>query len=129
MTVASGGQFPTAVLVVTQRYLDANPLAVTGLLKGQLQAEHFLTANRTSAEAVIGQRLTALGNGLPAGVLAQSFAQLTFTNSPLAGPLLTEANNATAAGLLKPVKNLASIYDLSPLNQALKAADQQPVST
>ena len=122
-----GGQFPTAVLVVTQRYLSANPRAVTALLKAQLQADRFLTADRTSAQAVLGQRLTALGNGLPPAVLDRSFSQLTFTENPLPGSLLTEAQHAAAAGLLKPVNSLASICDLRPLNQVLQAAGQPPV--
>jgi NitT/TauT family transport system substrate-binding protein len=123
-----GGQFPTAVLVVTQRFLSANPLAVSGLLKGQVQADDFLSTDRLSAEAAIAQRLTAIGSSLPPAILAQSFVQLTFTNNPLSDSLLSEAQHAATAGLLKPVKNLAAIYDLGPLNRVLKAAGQQPVS-
>jgi NitT/TauT family transport system substrate-binding protein len=110
------------LLVVTQRYLSASPRAVSALLKGQLQADHFLTADRISARAVLEQRLTALGNSLPPAVLARSFSQLTFTDSPLLGSLLTEAQHAAAAGLLKPVTSLASVCDLAPLNQLLQAA-------
>lgn len=113
------GQFPTAVLVVTQRFLAGNPAAVTGLLRGQVQAEEFLAANRASAQAAVGQRLTALGNGLPPAVIAQSLAQLTFTDDPLPGPLLAEARHAVAAGMLKPVTNLVGLYDLGPLNKVL----------
>jgi NitT/TauT family transport system substrate-binding protein len=122
------GQFPTAVLVVTQRFLSGNPAAVTGLLEGQVQASEFLTANRASAQAAVGQRLTALGDGLPPGVIARSFAQLTFTNDPLPGAMLAEAQHAAAAGLLKPVRSLNSICDLAPLNKVLKSAGQPPVS-
>jgi NitT/TauT family transport system substrate-binding protein len=127
-TLWPGGQFPTSVLVITKRYLTANPLAVTALLKGQAQADNFLTGSPVSARAATAQRLTAMGNSLPAGVLARSLAQLTFTSNPLPGTLLTEAQHAAAAGLIKRVSNLASIYDLAPLNQVLKAAGQPPVS-
>jgi hypothetical protein len=34
-----------------------------------------------------------------------------------------------AVGLLTPVKNLAAIYDLGPLNKLLSAAGQQPVDS
>ena len=121
-----GGQFPTTVLVVTRKFLAASPQAVTGLLKGQLQADKLLTDHQVSAAGAIGQRLTAAGNPLPAAVITKSLAQLTFTDSPLSGPLLAEAKHAVATGLLKPLKNLAGIYDLGPLNQVLKAAGQQP---
>ena len=123
-----GGQFPTAVLVVTQKFLAANPLAVTGLLKGHLQAGEFLTDEPVSAAAAIGQRLTATGNALPKEILARSLKQLTFTASPLPRALLAEAQHAASAGLLKPLKNLSGIYDLGPLNKVLKAAGQRAVS-
>jgi len=126
-TLWPGGQFPTSVLVVTQRYLTADSLAVTALLKGQAQTDRFLTTSQVSARAAIAQRLTAIGSPLTAAVIARSFAQLTFTSNPLPATLLTEAQHAAAAGLIKPVKNLTSIYDLGPLNQVLKAAGQPPV--
>jgi NitT/TauT family transport system substrate-binding protein len=122
-----GGQFPTAVLVVTQRFLASNPRAITGLLEGQVQAVKLLTANRVSAQAALQQRLTAMGGTLAPLVLAQSLTQLTFTDNPLPAALLTEAQHAAAAGLLTPVKNLVSIYDLGPLNRVLQATGQQPV--
>jgi NitT/TauT family transport system substrate-binding protein len=128
-TLWPGGQFPTAILVVTQKYLSGNPAAVSGLLKGQLQALRFLTADQVSAQAAIGQRLTAIGRTVTKAVLARSFTQVAFTDNPLPAALLAEAQNAAAAGLLKPVKNLASIYDLNPLNQALKADGQKPILT
>jgi NitT/TauT family transport system substrate-binding protein len=70
-----------------------------------------------------------MANGLPTGILTQSFAQLTFTENPLPTSLLSEAQHAAAAGMLRPVSNLDGIYDLGPLNQLLKAAGQQPVGT
>jgi NitT/TauT family transport system substrate-binding protein len=123
------GQFPTAVLVVTQRFLSGNPAAVTGLLQGQVQASEFLAANRVSAQAAVGQRLTALGDGLPPGVIARSFAQLTFTNDPLARSMLAEARHAAADGLIKPVRSLDGLYDLGPLNNVLKSAGLRQVAT
>jgi NitT/TauT family transport system substrate-binding protein len=124
-TLWPGGNFPTDVLVVTQQYLTAEPQAVTDLLQGQLQAEQTLTADPASAAAAISQRLTAIGNPLPTDVITQSLAQLTFTSDPLPGPLLTEAQHAAAAGLINPVTDLTSIYDLNPLNQ-LRTTDHQP---
>jgi NitT/TauT family transport system substrate-binding protein len=126
-TLWPGGKFPTSVLVVTKHYLTADPLAVTALLKGQAQADRFLTTSQVSARAALAQRLTAVGSVLPAAIIASSFAQLTFTSDPLTATLLTEAQHAAAAGLIKPVTNLTSIYDLGPLNQVLKAVGQRPV--
>lgn len=125
-----GGRFATAVLVVTRRFLARDPGAVTGLLRGQLQADDFITYRRVSAEAIVQQELTArTGAALPPGVLASSFAQLSFTANPAAASVLAEARHAAAAGLVKPVRSLAGLFDLAPLNQVLRAAHQHPVTS
>ena len=124
-----GGQFSTAVLVTTTRYLSAHPAAVNGLLKAQIQADTFLVTNRSDAEFEVNSELALLqGAKLPAAVLTQSFAQIAYTDNPLAASVLTEAQHAAAAGILKPVQDLAGIYDLDPLNTLLRAAGQRTVS-
>jgi NitT/TauT family transport system substrate-binding protein len=124
-----GGRFATAVLVVTSRYLAAHQTAVTGLLKAQIQAENQLTTAPGSAQAAVNTELgTAQGARLPAPVLAQSFAQISFTEDPLAASILAEAQHAAAAGLLKPVQDLAPLYDLGMLDTLLRAAGQRQVS-
>jgi NitT/TauT family transport system substrate-binding protein len=126
-----GGQFVTTNLVVTQKFLAANPAAVNDLLKGQIEANSFINSSSTkaAAEAAANTELTSLtGKSLKAPVLAASFQQITFTNDPIASSLLTDAQHAVAVGLLTPVKNLSAIYDLGPLNKLL-AADGQPQVT
>jgi len=123
-----GGRFSTAVLVVARRYLSAHPAAVTLLLKGHIQATNFVRTAPASAEAAVNQNLAATaGTGIPPAVLAQSFAQLTFTDDPLAPSMLTEARRAAAAGLLRPVPSLAGLFDLNPLNALLRAAGEPAV--
>jgi NitT/TauT family transport system substrate-binding protein len=125
-----GGRFTTAVLVVTSRYLAAHPTVVTGLLKAQIKAENQLITTPGSTQAAVNTELaTTQGARLPAPVLAQSFAQITFTNDPQAGSILAEAQHAAAADLLKPVQDLASLYDLGMLNKLLRAAGQRQVSS
>jgi NitT/TauT family transport system substrate-binding protein len=68
-----------------------------------------------------------LGTSLSPGVLAGSFAQVTFTDDPLAGSVFAEARHAAAVGLLKPVIALGKMYDLGALNKVLRAAGQRPV--
>ena len=124
-----GGRFTTAVLVVTSRYLAAHPAAVTGLLKAQIQAENQLTTTPGSTQAAVNNELGSIqGARLTAPVLAHSFVQIAFTNDPQAGSILAEARHAAAAGLLKPVQDLALLYDLGMLNKLLHAAGQRQVS-
>ncbi len=120
------GQFVTTNLVVTQKFLAAHPTVVSDLLKGQIEANSFIASNKSAAEAAANAELTSLtGKGLKSGPLAASFAQVTFTDDPIASSLLTDAQHAVDVGLLSPVKNLSAIYDLGPLNKLL-AADGQP---
>jgi NitT/TauT family transport system substrate-binding protein len=129
-TLWPSGQFVTTQLVVTQAFLAAHPSAVNGLLKGQIQANSFINSNKASAETAANAELTTLtSKGLKTPVLAASFAQITFTNDPIASSLATDAQHAVSVGLLSPVKNLSSLYDLGPLNKLLTAAGDPAVSS
>jgi NitT/TauT family transport system substrate-binding protein len=123
-----GGNFVTTNLVVTQAFLKAHPSTVSGLLKGQIQANSYINANSSAAAAAANAELTKLaGKGLKPNVLSESLKYLTFTLDPNASSLATDAQHAAAVGLLKPV-NLNGIYDLAPLNKLLQAAGQPQVS-
>jgi NitT/TauT family transport system substrate-binding protein len=125
-----GGQFVTTNLVVTQAFLAAHPSVVSGLLKGQVDANKFIGTDKSAAETAANAELASVsGKGLKSSALAASFAQITFTNDPIASSLIADAQHAVAVGLLKPVKNLSAIYDLGPLNKLLAAAGQPQVSS
>jgi NitT/TauT family transport system substrate-binding protein len=125
-----GGRFVTTNLVVTQSFLKAHPSAVNGLLKGQIQANSYISSNGPAAASVANTELTKLlGKGLKRSVLSAALPYIHFTNDPIASSLATDAQHAVAAGLLTPVKNLHGIYDLGPLNALLKAAGQPQVSS
>jgi NitT/TauT family transport system substrate-binding protein len=121
-----GGQFSTAVLVVTSKFLAAYPAAITLLLRGQVRSEQFLATDRAAAERAFNARLaTVQGPSLAPAVLEQSFAQTGFTSDPLAASIVTEGQHAAEAGLIAPVSGLASLFDLTLLN-AIRATDGQP---
>jgi NitT/TauT family transport system substrate-binding protein len=125
-----GGQFVTTNLVVTQKFLSSHPAAVTDLLKGQIEANNFIASSPSAAAAAANAELSSLtGKGLKSKVLAAAFAQVTFTNNPIASSLATDAQHAVDVGLLSPVKDLSGIYDLGPLNKLLAADGQQQVSS
>ena len=80
------------------------------------------------ADQLLEHQLEALsGKPLKPEILKAAFANLTFTNDPIASSLYTSAQHAQDVGLLKPV-DLNGIYDLKPLNELLKAAGQPEVS-
>jgi len=124
------GQFVTTNLVVTQSFLAAHPSAVTGLLKGQIEANDFINKNKAAAAAAAnGELASVLGKGLKPDILSAAFGEITFTNDPIATSLITDAAHAVAVGLLKPVSNLKGIYDLGPLNKLLQAAGEPTVNS
>jgi NitT/TauT family transport system substrate-binding protein len=115
-----GGKFVTTNLVVTQSFLKAHPSTVTGLLKGQIEANSYINSNSTAAAGVANAELTKLlGKGLKPNVLSAALPYIHFTNDPIASSLASDAQHAVAVGLLTPVKNLPGIYDLGPLNALL----------
>jgi sulfonate transport system substrate-binding protein len=124
------GQFVTTNLVVTQKFLAAHPTVVTGLLKGQVQANDYIHANPAGAQAAANTELTSLlGKGLKPSVLAAAFQQITFTDDPIAASLAVDAQHAVAVGLLQPVSKLTALYDLGPLNAVLQAGGESQVKS
>ncbi|HEY2950827.1 MAG TPA: sulfonate ABC transporter substrate-binding protein, partial [Micromonosporaceae bacterium] len=60
------------------------------------------------------------GKPLDPKLIDQAWPRIEFLNDPLASSLKTGLDHAVAVGLTKPV-DLAGLYDLSILNQVLKA--------
>ena len=119
----------TTLLIVTKSFLSAHPDIVSDLLKAQVQANAFIKSNPTQAQADANAELaTYTGKPLKADLVAASFKEITFTNDPNAASLKTDADQAVALTLLKPV-NLDGIFDLDPLNKVLAAAGESQVSS
>jgi NitT/TauT family transport system substrate-binding protein len=124
------GQFVTTELVATQSFIAAHPTTIDGLLEGQIEANSFINSDKPAAETAANAELDAVsGKALKTSILAASFAQVTFTNDPIASSLITDAQHAVDLGLLKPVSDLTAIYDLGPLNKLLAADGQAQVSS
>jgi NitT/TauT family transport system substrate-binding protein len=124
------GQFVTTELVATQSFISAHPTVIDGLLKGQIQANNFISTDKSAAETAANAELATLsGKALKPSIVAASFGQVTFTNDPIASSLITDAQHAVDLGLLKPVSDLSGIYDLGPLNKLLAADGQSQVSS
>jgi NitT/TauT family transport system substrate-binding protein len=118
----------TTVLMVTQSFLNAHPAVVADLLKANLDALNDIKSNPAQAQADANDELAAYtGKPLSSKVIGPAFKEITFTDDPDATSLTQDAQQATSVGLLKSV-NLNGIFDLTPLNSILTAADQPTVS-
>jgi NitT/TauT family transport system substrate-binding protein len=124
------GQFVTTELVATQSFIAEHPTVVSDLLKGQIEANSYIASSKAAAETAANAELATLsGKSLKPNIVAASFAQVTFSNDPIASSLIADAADAAAVGLESPVKNLSAIYDLAPLNKLLAADGQSQVSS
>jgi NitT/TauT family transport system substrate-binding protein len=122
------GRFSTTVLVVATAFLDAHPSVVSGLLKGQLAATAFIKASPTAAKTAADAALTSLtGKPLSSSELNTAWADMTFTNDPIASSIFTDVAHAKAAGF--STSNINGIFDLGPVNQLLTAAGQAKLSS
>ncbi len=118
----------TTVLMVTQSFLNAHPAVVADLLKANVDALNYIKSNPAQAQADANEELAAYtGKPLSSKVIGPAFKEITFTDDPDATSLTQDAQQATSVGLLKSV-NLNGIFDLTPLNSILTAADQPTVS-
>ena len=121
--------YPTVVLAVTGKYLASHAAAVASLIKGQLQADTFLTADPVSAHAAFQQKLAqTVNSALPPAVLAASFPQVIFTDNPKQPEVRAEVRQAIAAGLLRPVTDWTTLFDLTDLNTLLRSLGRKPIS-
>jgi NitT/TauT family transport system substrate-binding protein len=103
---------------------------ISGLLKGQIQANSFINSDKSAAETAANAELSTIsGKSLKTSILSASFAQVTFTNNPVASSQVADAQHAVTLGLLKPVSDLTGIYDLGPLNKLLAAGGEQQVGS
>ncbi len=119
----------TTLLVVAQSFLSAHPAVVADLIKAQVEANDFIKNSPAAAQADANAELASYtGKPLKASVIAAAFKEITFTDDPDASSLTSDASQAVSLGLLKPV-TLSGIFDLTPLNTALAAAGESPVSS
>ncbi len=121
------GQFVTTQIIVRTGFLKQHPDAVKRLLAGQVAANTYIAQNPAKAQQLVGQGILRItSKSISPALVASSFKSVNFTNDPIASSLIQGAKNAEKIGLLKTV-NLKGIYDLTLLNQVLKAQNLPPV--
>ncbi|MGZ4675526.1 MAG: ABC transporter substrate-binding protein [Acidimicrobiia bacterium] len=121
------GKFVTTDLIVSTKFLDAHPDVVKQLLEGELAAIQLAKTNRTKAEGYVASGIQkATGKAIAPDLVTASFDSITFTVDPLASTLVKNAQESAALGLITSA-DVKGIYDLTILNQVLKAAGQPAV--
>jgi NitT/TauT family transport system substrate-binding protein len=118
---ATNGDFVTAHIIVSTKFLQEHPDLVKAWLTAHVAVTQWELANSADAQALLNTEIEKLtGKKLKDEVLTQAWGRLKPTWDPISASLIESANSAFAAGFLKEKPNLDSIYDLTLLNEVLK---------
>ncbi|GAB3658173.1 aliphatic sulfonate ABC transporter substrate-binding protein [Actinocorallia lasiicapitis] len=122
-------KFVITHLIVRAEFYKQHPDIVKKLVEGVVASNDFINTNQAEAKTLANAFIEKLTTKpLKPEILDSAFKEIEFTNDPIAGSLLVGAKHAEEVGLLEPV-DLNGIYDLSNLNETLKAAGKPEVKT
>jgi len=123
------GRFVTTDLIVSQKFLSEHPDVVKQLIEGEVAAIDLTKTNRKQAESYVASGIqAATGKAIAPDLVTASFDSITFTTDPIVSSLLKNAQESKALGFTTS-DDVKGIYDLSILNQVLKAKSQPTIST
>jgi NitT/TauT family transport system substrate-binding protein len=124
-----GGKFVITHLAVRTDFLTTHKEVVKRLIGGSVATNEWINANAAEAQKALSDGIQKLtGKPLDAALTAQAWKTLTFLDDPIADSLRAGAKHAEEVGLLDPV-DLKGLYDLSLLNQVLKARNAAEVKS
>lgn len=127
-TLWPGGKFVITQLIVRTEFQKEHPDLVKKLLEAHVEVNAFINQDRAAAAKVANDELNSLtGKPLKPAVLDSTFKNVTFTNDPVATSLIEGAKHAEEVGLLEKT-DLNGIYDLTTLNEILKAGGKAQVN-
>jgi NitT/TauT family transport system substrate-binding protein len=122
-----GGRYVTTQLIVTTSFLKAHPDTVKKLVQAQVAANKYIQTNPFDAQTYVSQGIQQItGKAISGDLVIASFKNITFTDDPIPTSLVKNNKDAKSVGL-PSADSLKGIYDLTFLNQALKAEGQAAI--
>lgn len=123
------GQFVSAHLVVSAKFLREHPDLVKSWLRAHVELTDWIAQNQAEAKHLLNRQIQReTGKALSAQVLDDAFAHLQVTYDPLRGSLMQAAKAAFDAGFLgRKMPDLSGMYELSLLNQVLAEKGKRAV--
>jgi NitT/TauT family transport system substrate-binding protein len=123
-----GGDFVTANIIVSTKFLNEHPDLVKAWLKAHVEVTQWEQQNPDQAKQIVNDEIKRLtGQSLPKAVIDGAWSRLRITYDPISASLVKSADSAFTAGYLKQKPDLSGIYDLTLLNQVLTAQGLPPV--
>jgi NitT/TauT family transport system substrate-binding protein len=119
---ATQGEFVTAQIIVSTKYLQDHPDVVKAWLTAHVAVTQWEVAHPADAQSLLNTEIEKLtGKKLQDAVMTQAWSRFKPTWDPISASLVQSADSAYAAGFLKDKPNLDGIYDLKLLNEVLKS--------
>lgn len=128
-TIWPGGQFVTAHVIVSAKFLKEHPDVVKNFLRAHVKVTRWIRANLPAAKKTLNAEIERLtSQAIPEEILSDAFGRLEVTYDPVSRSLFDSADDAFRLGFLGSVKpDLSAIYDLDPLNEVLAEQKLAPV--
>jgi len=128
-TLWPNGQFVTANLIVSTKFLKEHPDLLKAWLRAHVELTDWINSHLPEAKKILNQQIQKeTGKALPDGVLDDAFGRLLVTYDPLRSSLLTSAKSAFEAGFLgRKMPDLSNLYDLSLLNLVLSEKKKKEI--
>ena len=115
------GKYVTTVLIVSRKFMDANPDLVKKLVRAHVEVTQKLNAGKIEAIPIINAEIKReTGSELAQAVLESAMTRVDFTWDPAEKSLVKSARDAYEAGFLKSEPKLEGICNLTFLNEVLK---------
>jgi NitT/TauT family transport system substrate-binding protein len=123
------GQFVTAQLVVSTKFLNEHPDLVKNWLRAHVELTDWINNHTPEAKGILNAQIQKeTGKALPSNVLDDAFGRLEVTYDPLRTAFLKAAESAFDAGFLgRQMPDLSNMYDLKLLNQVLMEKGKKQV--
>ncbi len=123
------GQFVTAHIIVSAKYLKDNPEIIKRLLEANVNETDWINNNPDQARQAFNEELKKLtGKTIPANEYKEAMSRLKLTYDPEKDSLFKSASDAYEIGFLKEKPDLSHIYDLNLLNEVLRDRGLQEIS-
>lgn len=128
-TLWPNGQFITAHLIVSTKFLKEHPELVKKWLEAHVELTDWINGHPADAKQLLNQQISKeTGKALSPEVLNDSYGRLQVTYDPLKASLFNAARSAFNAGFLgRQMPDLSNLYDLSLLNQVLTAKGKKAI--
>jgi NitT/TauT family transport system substrate-binding protein len=128
-TIWPDGQYVTAHLIVSKKFLDTHRDLVKKWIVNHVELTGWINENQPEAKKILNQELKRItGKSLPDDIINDAFGRLKITYDPIKSSLFTSVRWAFEQGFLgSNSPDISGIYDLSVLNEVLKEKGLNPI--